>query len=211
MKLIATLLCSFGVLAGPATIAVQQGPPAQIVQKTELVQYVPTTTKEDSRHDARETRLLAEGRKTWMRQQLLQEIDFKHGDISWLPALAAEAGWPKNTWDKLGHIILRESGGCPNRRGGDAVDKDCNVTKVVDWSHRSDSGLLQINGVYYDPTRNKWALLCREMNVCTQEPLLDPITNLEAGKLLYDASGWGPWDPCTWDKTRCPKPKKAGN
>lgn len=211
MRIIATLLCSFGILAGPATIASQSGPTASIVQTGQLVQYGPATTKEDARLDAKETMLLAEGRETWRRERLLETIDFKHGDISWLPVLAAEAGWPERTWKKLGEIILRESGGCPNRRGGDAVDKDCNITKVVDWSHRSDSGLLQINGVNYDPTRNKWALLCREMNVCTQEPLLNPITNLEAGKLMFDASGWGPWDPCTWDKTRCPKPKKTGN
>jgi hypothetical protein len=30
---------------------------------------------------------------------------FKHGDISWLPSLAAQAGWPRSTWKKLGQII----------------------------------------------------------------------------------------------------------
>lgn len=126
------------------------------------------------------------------------QIEFKHGDISWLPALAAEAGWPEKTWKKLGKIILRESGGCPNRLGGDAVDKNCNITHVTESNHRSDTGLLQINGVNYDISRNKWAAVCTQMNICTQEPLLDPLTNLKAGKLLYDLSGWGPWDPCTW-------------
>ena len=52
-------------------------------------------------------------------------IVFRHGDISWLPELAAKAGWPPETWKKLGQIILRESGGCPNRRGGDIVNKNC--------------------------------------------------------------------------------------
>jgi len=123
---------------------------------------------------------------------------FSHGDISWLPDLAAKAGWPENTWGKLGQIILRESGGCPNRRGGDKVDKNCVITGVSEWNHRSDTGLLQINGVNYDPKRNKWAAVCREMGICTQEPLLDPLTNLKAGRLLYAYSGWDPWDPCTY-------------
>ena len=125
-------------------------------------------------------------------------IAFTHGDIAWLPALAAEAGWPKETWERLGQIILRESGGCPNRRGGDMVDKKCIITGVSEWNHRSDTGLLQINGVNYDPSRNKWSAICRELNICTQEPLLDPLNNLKAGYILYKTSGWGPWDPCQW-------------
>lgn len=123
---------------------------------------------------------------------------FRHGDISWLPQLAAEAGWPEETWEKLGQIILRESGGCPNRRGGDVVDKDCNITHVTEWNHRSDTGLLQINGVNYDTSRNKWARVCLDMGVCEQEPLLDAVTNLKAGYVLYTYSGWDPWDPCTY-------------
>jgi len=134
-------------------------------------------------------------------------IVFAHGDILWLPALAAEAGWPKHTWRKLGQIILRESGGCPNRRGGDKVDKDCNITGVSEWNHRSDTGLLQINGINYDLSRNKWAAVCREMNICTQAPLLDALTNLKAGLVLYNLAGFEPWNPCNWDKTKCPKKK----
>jgi hypothetical protein len=129
---------------------------------------------------------------------LSQTVVFKHGDVSWLPELALAAGWPKKAIPKLEQIVLRESGGCPNRRGGDIVDKDCNITGVARWNHRSDTGLLQINGVNYDKSRNKWALVCREMNICTQEPLLDPLTNLKAGYLLYKVAGWGPWDPCAW-------------
>jgi len=84
------------------------------------------------------------------------------------------------------------------------VDKFCNLTKVVEWSHRSDTGLLQINGLNYDTSRNEYALLCKQMSVCTQEPLLDPLTNLRAGKILYDywdkhsSTGWHPWEPCLW-------------
>ena len=138
------------------------------------------------------------------------QITFKWGDISWLPLLAAEAGWPEETWPKLGQIILRESGGCPNRRGGDMVDGDCNITGVSEWNHRSDTGLLQINGVNYNPKRNKWAIACRQLDICTQEPLLDPLTNLKVGYLLYEADGWNPWDPCAWGEEwahRCVKKK----
>ena len=135
-------------------------------------------------------------------------ISFSHGNVDWLPQLASKAGWPDKTHKKLAEIILRESGGCPNRRGGDTVDKNCQVIGVAERNHRSDTGLLQINGVNYDPTRNKWAIACRQMNICTQEPLLDPLVNLQVGYLLYQEAGWGPWDPCSWDKTRCPKTKK---
>lgn len=143
-----------------------------------------------------------------IKSQKAPEIVFSHGDISWLPLFAKQAGWPEETISKLGEIILRESGGCPNRRGGDKVDKHCNLTGVSEWNHRSDTGLLQINGVNYDLSRNKWALVCLKLSICTQEPLLDPITNLKAGYVLYQESGWRPWDPCSWDVAKCPKTKK---
>ena len=122
-------------------------------------------------------------------------IVFRHGDISWLPQLAAEAGWPPRTWKRLGQIILRESGGCPNRRGGDIVDKNCVVTGHDGSNHRSDTSLLQINGVNYDLSRNKWAAVCLAKIACTQEPLLDAVTNLRAGLVLFRIAGWDPWTP----------------
>ena len=132
------------------------------------------------------------------RLEPIQPIRYRHGDVSWLPALAKQAGWPDHTIGKLSELVLRESGGCPNRRGGDKVDKDCNITGVSEWNHRSDTGLLQINGVNYDLSRNKWAAICRELNICTQAPLLDPLTNLKAGLVLYNLSGFEPWNPCNW-------------
>ena len=122
-------------------------------------------------------------------------IVFRHGDISWLPQLAAEAGWPPRTWKKLGQIILRESGGCPNRRGGDIVNKNCEVIGHDGSNHRSDTSLLQINGVNYDLSRNKWAAVCLAKIACTQEPLLDAVTNLRAGLVLFRIAGWDPWTP----------------
>ena len=122
-------------------------------------------------------------------------IKFRHGDISWLPQLAAEAGWPPKTWRRLGQIVLRESGACPVRKGGDIVDKNCEVTGHDGSNHASDSGLLQINGINYNPKRNKYAPICTQMKICTQEPLLDALTNLKAGLVLFRATGsdWSPW------------------
>jgi len=137
-----------------------------------------------------------------------QLIQFKHGDISWLPQLAAQAGWPQKTWKRLGQIILRESGGCPTRTGGSIVDKNCNIIGHDGSNHRSDSGLLQINGVNWDPNRSGTQLLCAEYKICTQEQLLDAVTNLKAGYILYQRAGWGPWDPCQWGPayaSRCVK------
>jgi hypothetical protein len=129
----------------------------------------------------------------------VKPVVFTHGDISWLPELAAKAGWKPEQMKKLGQIILRESGGCPNRIGSSIVDKNCNVTGYTKATNKSDTGLLQINGVHYDLKRNKWALACREMDICTQEPLLDAVTNLKFGKLLFDEAGWEPWNVCNWN------------
>jgi len=128
----------------------------------------------------------------------IQPIRYRHGDVSWLPSLAKQAGWPDASIKQLTLIVLRESGACPNRRGGDIVDKDCNITGVSEWNHRSDTGLLQINGVNYDLSRNKWAAICRELDICTQEPMLDALTNLKAGLVLYRLAGFEPWNPCNW-------------
>ena len=137
-----------------------------------------------------------------------EAIQFTHGDVSWLPKLASQTGWPKNTWKRLGQIILRESGGCPNRIGSSIVDENCNITGYTKATNKSDSGLLQINGVNWDPKRSGTQLLCAEHKICTQEQLLDALTNLKAGYILYQRAGWGPWDPCQWGPafaSRCVK------
>lgn len=137
-------------------------------------------------------------------------IVFRHGDISWLPKLATEAGWKPEHFNKLGRIILRESGGCPNRIGSSIVDADCNITGYTKATNKSDSGLMQINGINWNPKRNKNAVACVAMNICSQAPLLDAVTNLKVGKLLFDRSnGWGPWDVCRWNPSAksCKKKK----
>lgn len=121
-------------------------------------------------------------------------VQFRHGDCSWVPAMALEAGWTGEDIPQLIKIIQRESGCCPNRAGGDMVDKNCKVTGVSEWNHRSDSGLLQINGVHWMPEHKYYdGLVCKRMGICTQEPLLTAEINLRAGKLLYDVAGWRPW------------------
>lgn len=124
-------------------------------------------------------------------------IVYRHGDISWLPQLAEQAGWPQHTWAKLGHIILRESGGCPGRIGGSIVSPDC---VIIGWDnsppHKSDSGLLQLNGVHWKIDHPQYhGLICKQMGICEQEKLLDALTNLRAGKLLWDVAGFKPWTP----------------
>jgi len=119
---------------------------------------------------------------------------YKHGDCSWLPAMALQAGWASEQIPQLTKYALRESGCCPNRAGGDMVDKDCNITGVAEWSHRSDSGLLQINGVHWLPTHKYYdGLICKQMRICTQAPLLDALTNLRAARLIYSKVGWSAW------------------
>ena len=127
---------------------------------------------------------------------------YRHGDCSWLPAVALQAGWSVEQIPQLTKYALRESGCCPNRAGGDIVDKNCNITGVAEWSHRSDSGLMQINGVHWLPSHAQYdGLVCKQMAICTQKPLLDAVTNLRAARLIYSRVGWSAWDICHRDKT----------
>ena len=131
---------------------------------------------------------------------------YRHGDCSWLPALALQAGWQPDQIGKLTQIALRESG-CCIRRGGETVDKDCKITGHDGSNHLSDTSILQINGLNFDIKRNPTAIICLQMKICTQEPLLDPFINLKAGKVLFDywqkaaGDGWIPWDMCNRTKT----------
>jgi hypothetical protein len=127
---------------------------------------------------------------------------YRHGNCSWLPAVALKAGWQADQVAQLTLIALRESGCCPYRAGGDTVDKNCNITGIADYSHRSDSGLMQINGVHWLPTHKNYdGLICKQMRICTQEPLLDPLTNLQAARLIYSKVGWSAWSICHRDNT----------
>ena len=127
---------------------------------------------------------------------------YRHGNCSWLPAVALKAGWQADQITQLTLIALRESGCCPYRAGGDTVDKNCNITGIADYSHRSDSGLMQINGVHWLPTHKNYdGLICKQMRICTQEPLLDPLTNLQAARLIHSKVGWSAWSICHRNNT----------
>ena len=127
---------------------------------------------------------------------------YRHGNCSWLPAVALKAGWQADQITQLTLIALRESGCCPYRAGGDTVDKNCNITGIADYSHRSDSGLMQINGVHWLPTHKNYdGLICKQMRICTQELLLDPLTNLQAARLIYSKVGWSAWSICHRNNT----------
>ena len=45
----------------------------------------------------------------------IQPIRYRHGDVSWLPGLAKQAGWPDGSIKQLTLIVLRE--GWETRRG----------------------------------------------------------------------------------------------
>ena len=127
---------------------------------------------------------------------------YKHGDCSWLPKVALQAGWQVDQLKQLREIALRESGCCPNRAGGDIVDKDCNKIGHDGSFHSSDSGLMQLNGTHWKPDHPQYhGLICKQMQICTQAPLLDALTNLKAARLLYERAGWQPWSICHRDKT----------
>ena len=137
----------------------------------------------------------------------LPVASYRHGDCTWLPAVALQAGWQPDQIDQVQEIATRESGCCPARIGGQRVLADCTPNGFSETDHMSDSGTMQINSINFDINRNPTAPICLEMGICTQEPLLDPLTNLKAAKLLFDywqkaaGDGWIPWDMCNRTRT----------
>lgn len=91
--------------------------------------------------------------------------------------LAINLGWPVNEYDTLVKIIDRESGGNPSA-----------------WNHTDPMGgsygLLQINGFW---CRGKQSYLQGLGIVKNCKSLLDPETNLRAGLVIWNRSGWNPW------------------
>jgi hypothetical protein len=123
-----------------------------------------------------------------------------------LEALAPEGGWDVQ---RMSRYANRESGCCPQvltadgwrtTQGGDRFDASCRFSHVAVWHHRSDAGLLQINGVSYDPGRCKNTCL----SVWLEEPvnvdtLGDPALNVRAAAELCEfgrrafGSCYQPW------------------
>lgn len=114
----------------------------------------------------------------------------------WEPLLAELA--PPTGWDvvRMSRYMARESVCCPQvltddgwrtTQGGDRFDGDCNLTHIARWNHRSDAGLLQVNGINYDPARclntclSVW--LDTPVNLTT---LGDPWLNVRAAARLCE-------------------------
>jgi len=126
---------------------------------------------------------------------------YRHGDCTWLPAVALQAGWSADQIPQLLKISARESGCCPRRIGGQRVLPDCTPNGFAETTHMSDSGLMQINGVHWLQNHAQYdGLVCKQMRICTQEPLLDALTNLRAARLIYSQVGWSAWDICHREK-----------
>lgn len=92
-------------------------------------------------------------------------------------ALGVNLGWPVEQYNKLTKIIERESSGNPSA---------WNRTDPMGGSY----GLLQINGFW---CRSKNSYLQGLGIVTSCKSLLDPETNLRAGLVIWNRSGWNPW------------------
>jgi len=90
-----------------------------------------------------------------------------------LTELAPPGGWAV---EKMSRYMSRESGCCPGVRGGDVLTSDCTFVRVSTYTHRSDVGLFQINGINYNPAR--CGSDCIIDNTLTE--LKDPRTNIQA-------------------------------
>lgn len=94
-------------------------------------------------------------------------------------------------------LAKRESQCCPQVRGGDVVNDRCEVVRVADWSHRSDSGLFQLNWVWhYDA-----GVLCTDRGLCGPESIteLSVIDQVAVFAWIVDRYGlchWSPPDYC---------------
>lgn len=90
-------------------------------------------------------------------------------------------------------LARRESNCCPAVRGGDVVDESCNVLYVSTYSHRSDAGLFQLNGVWHGAD----GVLCIERGLCgpasiTSLPIIDQVRLFVA---IADRFGLCHWSP----------------
>lgn len=81
-------------------------------------------------------------------------------------------------------IAKRESGYQPR-----AHRTDSNPSNMT-----GDMGLLQINSV-------NWPTVSRALGLTSKDQLFDPLTNARAAKVLFDASGYFPWNagPGGWN------------
>lgn len=124
-----------------------------------------------------------------------------------LADLAPPGGWAV---ERISGFMERESGCCPQvldgdrwrtTQGGDRFDGDCLLLYVAERNHRSDAGLLQINGINYDPARCANTCLSDWLNTpVTLATLGDPALNIRAAARLCEfwmnagSSCYRPWN-----------------
>lgn len=101
--------------------------------------------------------------------------------------LALEIGWPAEEWDRLNHVIWRESRCQPD------------VHNKLDPASGS-RGLMQINGFWCRKNRYTDHGYLQDNGVLqTCEDLFNPRVNLTAGLVIWkygedkNGCGWGPW------------------
>jgi hypothetical protein len=120
----------------------------------------------------------------------------------WFDAVGLERGHSQEeldrVWPEAKRVARRESGCCPNTRGGDAMTSSCHVARVTTRSHRSDAGPWQINGVHYSPAhkdnRGQTPWMCTQESICHVSDLIDdPWTGTVGFFALWERSGWQPW------------------
>jgi|GEM_PF-5352310 len=88
-----------------------------------------------------------------------------------------------------------ESGCCPFVRGGDVVSANCELLYVGRRTHRSDTGLFQLNGVHW---KTPLGFMCPEFT-CDQDTLLNDIgMQFDAMLVLLQDCGAKPWDKPTF-------------
>jgi hypothetical protein len=90
-------------------------------------------------------------------------------------------------------LIEKESGGCPNTRGGDIfVEGSC--TERVVTGRRPDSGFGQVTPVLYGPQ----GLLCQHEGLCSQGQIIQtPWSSMVALVATLELLGRFPW--CDYD------------
>jgi hypothetical protein len=116
---------------------------------------------------------------------------FNYQDCSWLGPELISRNVRSDVASWLVAIAMRESGCCPNVRGGDVVDADCNVLKVIRFNHRSDTGVFQLNGAHW---KGGNTYFCANWGICDQESILMDI-DLQIRMMLnlYSRCGERPW------------------
>lgn len=121
--------------------------------------------------------------------------------------VAISRGWTQTAIDRWTpftfDLIAKESGGCPNTKGGDLfVEGTCD--QYTRHGHAEDSGFGQATYSLFGPT----GVTCKALGVCSQAQVIaDPWTSMLASVVLplellgrypwCDYAGAGDWHNCS--------------